>query len=177
MRPLPSLPASALGFALLAAACASEQEQAPSPDATSFCEESPGSDVYAEAFTNYMAGLSPTPRRFLSAAGTDSALPEKVFEAVQDKGPTYFYPGDEAGRQVVRDKLESAGPWPTLLVVWRGNEIQNDSTVVIHLAGHYVGGDDDGEPAPVKSLTFACDTLPWRFVRSMTDSAAADSTP
>ena len=177
MRPLPSLLASALGFALLASACASEQEQTPSPDATSFCEESPGSDVYAEAFTHYMTGLSPTPRRFLSAAGTDSALPEKVFEAVQDKGPTYFYPGDEAGRQVVRQKLTDAGPWATLLVVWRGNEVIDDSTVAVRLAGHYVGREEDGTAAPTKSLVFACDTLPWKFVRSTTDSAAVDSTP
>jgi len=169
MRPLCPLLASALGFLLLAA-CASEQEQAPSPDATSFCEESPGSDVYAEAFNHYMAGLMPTPRRFLSAAGTDSALPERVFEGVQDKGPTYFYPGDEAGRQVVRAKLRDAGPWATLLVIWRGNEVQSDSTVAIRLAGHYVGGDEDGQAAPVKALTFACDTLPWQFVRSTTDS-------
>jgi hypothetical protein len=175
MRPLPSLLASALGFALLAA-CASEQEQAPSPSATSYCEESPGSDVYAEAFTQYMAGLSPTPRRFLSAAGTDSALPEPVFEAVQDKGPTYFYPGDEAGRKVVRQKLIDAGPWASLLVVHKGNEKQSDSTVAIRLGGHYVGGKEDGMAAPVKSLIFACDTMPWRFVRSITDSAAVDST-
>jgi hypothetical protein len=38
------------------------------------------------------------------------------------------------------------------------------------LAGHYVGGDEDGQAAPVKALTFACDTLPWQFVRSTTDS-------
>jgi hypothetical protein len=170
MRPFSLLSASALGFAVLAAACASEQEQAPSPDVTSYCEESPGSDVYGVAFTQYMDGLVPTPRRFLSAAGTDSALPEKVFEAVQDKGPTYFYPGEEAGRAVVRQKLRDAGPWATLLVVWRGNEVQNDSTVVIRLAGHYVGGDEDGQPALAKSLQFACDTLPWQFVRSTTDS-------
>ena len=170
MRTPTSLLASALGVVLLAA-CASEQEQqAPTPDATSYCEESPGSDVYAEALTHYMAGVMPTPRRFLNAAGTDSALPERVLEAVQDKGPTYFYPGDEAGRQVVLAKLKDAGPWATLLVVWRGNEVQNDSTVVIRLAGHYVGGDEDGQAAPQKSLTFACDTMPWRFVRSSTDS-------
>lgn len=170
MRLTSTLSASALGFVVLAAACASEQEQAPTPDATSFCEESPGSDVYADALTHYLSGLLPTPRRFLSAAGTDSALPERVFEGVQDKGPTYFYPGDEAGRTVVRQKLREAGPWAALLVVWRGNDVQSDSTVVIRLAGHYVGGEEDGQSAPQKSLLFACDTMPWQFVRSTTDS-------
>jgi hypothetical protein len=170
MRPRSSLSVSALGFALLTAGCASEQEQAPTPVATSFCEESPGSDVYTEAVTEYMVGLMPTPRRFLNAAGTDSALPERVLQGVQAKGPTYFYPGDEASRSVVLQKLRDAGPWPTLLLVWRGNTVQNDSTIEIYLAGHYVGGDEDGRPAPIKTLTFACDTMPWKFVRSKTDS-------
>jgi hypothetical protein len=156
----------ALGLALIAA-CASEQDgQSAQPEIASACEQLPGSDIYAEAFTQYMVGLTPTPRRFLSAAGTDSALPEAVFQGVQAKGPTYFYPGDEAGRAVVLEKLRSVGDWPTLLVLHRGSEVLNDSTVTIRLAGHYVGGSDDGIAAPAKAMHFACDTVPWQFVRT-----------
>lgn len=167
MRLHQSLSISALGFALIAAACASEQgAESAEPARASACEQAPGNGVYAEAFTQYMVGLTPTPRRFLSAAGTDSALPEAVFEGVQAKGPTYFYPGDEAARRVVREKLSSVGDWPTLLVLWRGNEVLSDSMVAIRLAGHYVGGSDDGTAAPTKTMHFACDTIPWQFVRT-----------
>lgn len=159
----------AVALALLAAGCASGADDAPEAAATaSYCSESPGRSIYAEAFDQYMVGLTPTPRRFLSAAGTDSALPGPVFEGVQSKGPAYFYPGDEAGRAQVLSRLQTVGPWPTLLVVHRGDEALSDTTVAIRLAGHYVGGDDDGTAAPEKSLIFACDTMPWRFVRSET---------
>ncbi|HSJ62438.1 MAG TPA: hypothetical protein VK922_00910 [Gemmatimonadaceae bacterium] len=158
----------ALSLALIAAAgCAAERQgNATTAETVSYCERTPGTDVYTEAFDQYMNGLTPTPRRFLSAAGTDSALPEAVFEGVQAKGPTYFYPGDEAGRRQVLEKLRSVGSWPTLLVVWRGNQVQSDSTVAVRLGGHYVGGAEDGTAAPVKELLFACDTLPWQFIRS-----------
>ena len=165
MRPS-TLSISALALAVFAAGCASEPDDAPAAETASYCTQTPNSEVYAEAFDQYMVGLAPTPRRFLSAAGTDSALPEPVFKGVQAKGPSYFYPGDEAGRSQVMEKLRSVGDWPTLLVVWRGNEPLTDTTVAIRLAGHYVGGADDGKAAPAKDLEFACDTLPWRFVRS-----------
>jgi hypothetical protein len=167
MRLHQSLSISALGLAVIAGACASEQgAESAQPEQASACDQTPGSGVYAEAFTQYMVGLAPTPRRFLSAAGTDSALPDAVFQGVQAKGPTYFYPGDEAGRRVVLEKLRSVGDWPTLLVLWRGNEVLSDSTVAIRLAGHYVGGSDDGTAAPTKTMHFACDTIPWQFVRT-----------
>lgn len=172
MRRFPSLPISALALPLLAAACAGDQQQQPEPaSATSFCEESPRTTVYAEAFDEYMVGLSPTPRRFLSASGTDSALPEAVFSGVQRKGPAYLYPGDSAQRQAVLDRLSSVGDWPTLLVLWRGNEVVDDTMIAIRLSGHYVGGSDDGKPSPVKAMYFACDTVPWQHVRTAEEPA------
>jgi hypothetical protein len=168
MRPYSTLTCSAIALALLSAGCATERQgDAAAAESAGYCEQTPGSDVYAEAFDQYMVGLSPTPRRFLSAAGTDSALPEAVFQGVQAKGPSYFYPGDELGRSQVLAKLRSVGDWPTLLVVYRGNQPQSDSTISVRLAGHYVGGADDGTPAPAKDLIFACDTVPWQFVRSV----------
>jgi hypothetical protein len=172
MRRFSSLPISALALSLFIAACASDEQQQPErSSATSFCEESPGTSVYAEAFDEYMVGLSPTPRRFLNAAGTDSALPEAVFSGIQRKGPAYLYPGDPAQRQAVLDKLSSVGAWPTLLVLWRGNEVVDDTTIAIRLAGHYVGGDDDGKLAPVKAMYFACDTVPWQHIRTAEEAA------
>lgn len=172
MRRFCSLPISALALALIIAACASDEQQQPERSgATSSCEESPRTSVYADAFDEYMAGLSPTPRRFLNAAGTDSALPEAVFSGIQRKGPAYLYPGDPAQRQAVLDKLSSVGAWPTLLVLWRGNEVVDDTTIAIRLAGHYVGGTDDGKPAPVKAMYFACDTVPWQHIRTAEEPA------
>ncbi len=166
-----SIPISALALSLFTAGCAGEQQQTERSSATSSCEESPGTGVYAEAFDEYMVGLSPTPRRFLNAAGTDSALPDAVFSGIQRKGPAYLYPGDPAQRQAVLDKLSQVGDWPTLLVLWRGNEVVDDSTIAIRLGGHYVGGSDDGKPAPVKSMYFACDTVPWQYVRTAEEPA------
>jgi hypothetical protein len=172
MRRFSSLPISALALSLFIAACASDEQQQPElSGATSSCEESPHSSVYAEAFDEYMVGLSPTPRRFLNAAGTDSALPEAVFTGIQRKGPAYLYPGDQAQRQAVLDKLSSVGAWPTLLVLWRGNEVVDDTTLAIRLAGHYVGGAEDGKQAPVKAMYFACDTVPWQYVRTAEEPA------
>lgn len=169
MRTLPFLSVWLLALTAVAA-CSSESARNAGPAPS--CAESPTVDVYAEAFDQYMVGLTPTPRRFLNAAGTDSALADPVFQGVQRKGPGYLYPGDSAGRAAVRSKLESVGNWPTLLVVWRGNETVNDSTIAIRLAGHYVGGAEDGTPAPAKAMHFACDTVPWQFVRTVAEQGA-----
>lgn len=169
MRTLPLISVRVLALLALAA-CSSEPAHRDGPVAS--CTEPPTVDVYAEAFDQYMVGLTPTPRRFLNAAGTDSALSDAVFQGVQRKGPGYLYPGDSAARKAVLAKLESVGNWPTLLVVWRGNETVNDSTIAIRLAGHYVGGDDDGTAAPAKAMHFACDTVPWRFVRTVAEQGA-----
>jgi hypothetical protein len=125
--------------------------------------------VYSAAVDEYIRDMQPTPRRFLTAVGTDSALPTLAFQAIQDRGPSYLYPTDLAGRKVVLDRLEAVGPWSSLLVSWHGME-KHDSVAEIRLGGTYVGGKDDGTVAPSRAMVFACDTLPWRFLKVEADS-------
>lgn len=117
----------------------------------------------AAAVMDYITKASPLPQRFLSAAGTDSALPSDGFRVLQDKGPTYFWSVEAKGQQQVRDKLEQAGPYTTLLVVWRGQQEQpGGSAVTVTLGGHYVGGEHEGKLAPDRAITVRCTDAQWR---------------
>lgn len=114
--------------------------------------------------------VDPYPQRFLVAAGTDSALPEQGVLALQDKGPTYFFPADTVQRGKVREKLAEVGSFHTLLVSWKGAERTSDTTALVRLGGSYVGAASDGRAAPVRTLRFACDSTGWRY-------SSADSAP
>jgi len=117
------------------------------------------------AVRDYITNARPTPQRFLSAAGTDSALPDDGFKVLQDKGPTYFYTSDPKGQAQVREKLELSGPYASLLVVYRGSaEADNGNTVTVTLGGHYVGGEHDGRVAEDRAIAVRCDTTGWRLV-------------
>jgi hypothetical protein len=50
------------------------------------------------AVAEYVKRATPKPQRFLNAVGTDSALPEVGVQALQDKGPTYLFPGTPSFR-------------------------------------------------------------------------------
>lgn len=170
MRTSPILSIAAALPVFLAACGGGGGDGAGEPVAS--CQEQPTAAVYQTAFAEYLKGITPTPRRFLNPVGTDSALPDPMFSAVQQKGPSYLYPTDSAGQQVVLEKLGSVGSWSTLLVSWRGLEVVDDTTARIRLGGGFVGGDDHGTPAPSRSLYFACDTVPWRFTRMAEESAS-----
>lgn len=110
--------------------------------------------------------IDPYPQRFLVAAGTDSALPEQGVLALQDKGPTYFFPPDTVQRGKVRDKLAEVGSFHTLLVTWKGAERSSDTTAVVRLGGTYVGASSEGRVAPVRAMRFSCDSTGWRYDRA-----------
>ena len=110
--------------------------------------------------------VDPYPQRFLVAAGTDSALPEQGVLALQDKGPTYFFPADTIQRRKVREKLAEVGSFHTLLVTWKGAERASDTTMVVRLGGTYVGASSEGKVAPVRTLHFSCDSTGWRYDRA-----------
>ncbi|HEY0931075.1 MAG TPA: hypothetical protein VGE27_14240 [Gemmatimonas sp.] len=133
------------------------------------------------AVRDYITNARPTPQRFLSAVGTDSALPEDGFKVLQDKGPTYFYTSDPKGQAQVREKLEYAGPYATMLVVYRGKtEADNGNAVTVTLGGHYVGGEHEGKVAPDRSIAVRCDTTGWRLVSPTVpppDSTATGAVP
>lgn len=125
-------------------------------------------DAVGIAVTEYVKQASPTPQRFLFAAATDSTLPDAAVAALQNKGPTFFYPPDSAQQVKVREQLAAVGGYATLLVVRRPAPAPSDTLAVVRLGGHYVGGEIDGAVATSRQLGFRCDvrSRQWRFVRS-----------
>ncbi len=121
------------------------------------------------AVLDYITTADPHPQRYLTAAGTDSAVPDDGFKVLQNKGPTYFYSSDPKAQAQIKDKLASVGPYASLLVVYKGKaEADNGNTVTVTLAGHYVGGEHDGKTAPVRQITVRCDSAGWRLPSSKT---------
>ena len=123
------------------------------------------------AVLDYITTADPRPQRFLSTFGTDSALPEDGFKSLQDKGPTYYYNDNPKNQAQVRAKLEQAGPYTTMLVVYKGKqERDNGNTVTVTLGGHYIGGEHEGKAAPIREITVRCDSTGWRVPSSATKS-------
>lgn len=117
------------------------------------------------AVLQFITAAVPRPMRFLTAAGSDSALPEDGFRVLQDKGPTYFYTAEPKGQAQVREKLINAGPWPALLVVYHGSKPnEKGDTVVVTLGGHYVTGKEDGNTVPKRTIAVHCDAAKWKVV-------------
>lgn len=117
----------------------------------------------ATAVREYITTASPLPQRFLSAVGTDSGLPDDGFKVLQDKGPTYFWSVEQKGQQQVREKLELAGPYTTLLVIWRGKtEAEDGALVSVSLGGHYIHGEHDGKESPTRRIDVRCEANHWK---------------
>jgi hypothetical protein len=125
-------------------------------------------DAVGLAVTHYVKAAKPKPERFLVAVGTDSALGDAGLTALQDKGPTYLYPGDPALQAQVRTQLHEKGDYTTLLVVRHAAEAK-DGAASVSLAGHYIGGESDGQHAGPRSFRFACDSV-WH----LKDSSAVE---
>lgn len=135
------------------------------------CQKSTPSAVYV-AYKEYIKAALPTPQRFLTAAGTDSAAAEDGFRAMQDKGPSYFYGGDSVAKQKIREKLASVGPYASLLIVQRANATSpNGDTVTLRLGGHYIGGEHEGKVATSRTMIVVCADTAWK-VASQTEEAA-----
>jgi hypothetical protein len=129
------------------------------------------------AVLDYITTADPRPQRFLSAFGTDSALPEDGFKALQDKGPTYYYNDNPKNQAQVRAKLEQAGPYTTMLVVYKGRQDTDaGNAVTVSVGGHYVGGEHEGKVAPVRDITVRCDSTGWRRPSSAATPAAKPAT-
>lgn len=117
----------------------------------------------AAAVYDYIATASPMPQRFLSAVGTDSGLPDDGFKVLQNKGPTYFWSVEKKGQQQVREKLDLAGPYTTLLVIWRGKKEAEDGALVsVTLGGHYINGEHEGKESPTRTIDVRCDANHWK---------------
>lgn len=159
--------------ALGAAACGAPakdtvaaRKQAGAPPCTATVD-----DAVAASTTAYVRDAKPKPERFLVAAGTDSALGDAGLIALQDKGPTYLFPGDAALQATVRAQLHEKGDYTTLLVV-RQHASAEGPTAVVRLNGHYVGGEDDGKTPGPQAYTLACDSTSWRVQSSNAEKGA-----
>ena len=115
------------------------------------------------AYLEYINTTKPAGLRFLTAAGTDSAAPDDAFRAMQDKGPSFFYGGDAAAKQKIREKLENDGPFASLLIVHRGaTPSAGGDTVSVRLGGSYVSGELDGKPATNRTIVVVCADSAWK---------------
>jgi hypothetical protein len=157
---------------LLAAACGDGGAARKAADSAALAAgptcASPDTTPVGLAVRAFITTATPTPQRYLSAAGTDSAVPDDGFKVLQEKGPTYFYSSDPKAQEQIKAKLASVGPYASLLVVYRGKtEADNGNTVTVSLGGHYVGGEHDGKEAPTRQFTVRCDTTGWRLADSL----------
>lgn len=172
-------------LAVAATACGGSDRAASSdaaPAASTAAADCTGADTTAvmAAVLEYIQTVEPTPQRYLSAAGTDSGVPDDGFRILQDKGPTFFWAGSDDARAKLREKLERDGPWVSLLVLYRGSDRQGDGSVQVRLGGQYVANADDGKSAGERTFTARCVDGQWRVdgatggkKKPATDSAGA----
>jgi hypothetical protein len=156
-----------LGALALVAACSSE----PKDNARFLgpCAD-PTEAIVPPAVDAFITSIQPKPRRFLIAAGTDSALPAGAESRLQRHGPTYVYPADTALRRRVLARLDSTalvyGNMTTLLVTYRGLDRAGDHRALVRLGGYFIGGETDGAVIH-RSVQFACDTARWHVLRAV----------
>lgn len=148
------------------------ESRSPSNRATaSACGKFPSDSSYGVAALRYIEKLEPKPRRFLNAVTTDSVLPSRVFEALQQKGPTYLFPPDPADRAKVLDKLTTVGPWAALLVTWKGAQLVDETHGVIRLGGHFVLTETGPVTGPSRAIHFTCESGEWTYSRTVEDKS------
>jgi hypothetical protein len=165
---------TALALTTLLAGCGGGGERTASARGSAQgCAQPPGDSAYFVATQEFLKGITPKPRRFLNPVGTDSALPEAAFGALQANGPSYLYSSDPAGQKKVMDRLEEVGPWTALLVSWRGVERLGETAAVIRLRGHFLlGVDSANRTAPARLVRFDCVDGRWRFTRTEEERAS-----
>ena len=129
----------------------------------------PTTALVAPAIDAYVRSVTPKPRRFLTAPGTDSALPRAAEARLQHFGPTYVFPADSALRQRVLARLDSIaedyGDMPTLLVTYRSVERAGEHRAVVRLGGYFMSGSPRGSVAH-RAVQFVCDTARWNVARA-----------
>jgi len=161
------LSAVAVGFVAVMTACGGESGKASRETTAALaariaqCRRGDTTATYV-AYREFIKATTPTPQRFLTAAGTDSAAPEDGFRAMQDKGPSYFYGGDSVAQRQIREKLASVGPYASLLIVQRASQTSaGGDTVTVTLGGHFIGGELEGKSATSKVIVVACGDSAW----------------
>ena len=147
--------------AIVAVNACSSGDSKPRPVNVAAC--APEDSATWLAVLAYIKASSPYPQRFLSPSGTDSSLPDIGVMALQEKGPTYFFPPDTNQRLKVRKKMDDVGPFTTLLVAWHGSRRESDTSLTVRLGGTYIGGPHNAEPGIPRTFRFGCDQGKWRL--------------
>lgn len=153
----PAVSAVVVAAALMLAACSGGEGRKTSSEVT--CRQSKDSATW-RAVVAYAKSSEHSAQRFLSITATDSALPEVGVAALQDRGPTWLFPADSAGRTKVRDRLND-GIANTLLVYWHGMRPEGDTAMAITLSGRYIGGKLDGTLEKERVYRFTCPDDRW----------------
>ena len=152
-----------LSLAWAACAVTACGDRRQSPRLSSNCAD-PTPALVPAAMDTYIASVLPKPRRFLIAAGTDSALPAAAESRLQRMGPTFIFPADTTLQRRVLRRLDSIakpyGDMPTLLVTYRGVQRSNPHRAIVRLGGHFRGGVNDGQVAH-RVVEFVCQTARW----------------
>ena len=164
----PAVSAMLVAAALILTACSGGEGKKTSSGVA--CREPTDSATW-KAIIAYTKSANPYPQRFLSAATSDSALPDVGIAALQDRGPTWLFPPDSAGRTKVRDRLND-GIANTLLVYWHGVRQEADTAIAIRLNGRYIGGAREGTLSPSAVYRFTCPDDRW----VMSDTTATKKT-
>ena len=135
----------------------------------------PADSILGLATVAFSKHITPKPHRFLIPAGTDSALPERAYWALQTTGATLnVFPRDTALHKKARDQLSSNGKMTLLLVNYHGQRTLPDGRIAVDYSGHYMGGDADGKVVPRTAILFSCHATGERFV---VEGAAPATTP
>lgn len=159
--------APAAALVVFAAACGGTAESRSASNSTTDAHcAPPGDSAVALSTTEYVKGITPTPLRFLVVFQGDSALPDAGRAALQDKGPTYLYSPDPAQQAKVKAKLAAFGDSPTLLVLYRGMRQSGEGLATFRFSGRFVGGKNDGTPAPSSAVHLQCSKGGWAFART-----------
>ena len=167
---LPAVSAVILAALLMVAAACSGGDSKAKVSTGPVCRQSKDSATW-RAVVSYAKSSDPFAQRFLAAATSDSALPDAGVLALQDRGPTWLFPGDTVGRAKVRERLDD-GIANTMLVYWHGMKPEGDTAIVIRLSGRYIGGKLEGTVARAKVYRFKCPEARW----VLTDSSVVQQT-
>lgn len=141
------------------------------PEGPKVCPPTGTDDALQLAVREYVKQAVPKPQRFLVSVGTDSALPEPGQRALQDLGPMYLFPGSAALQAQMRALLHDKGDYTTLLVVLR-DATRRDSSAIVRLDGHYVGGEEDGRAAGPRVYQVGCSAGTWRVAGAAPERGA-----
>ena len=166
----PAVSAAVLAALLTVIAACSGSDATKKVSSGATCRQPKDSATW-RAVISYAKSSDPYAQRFLAAASGDSALPDVGVLALQERGPTWLFPADSAGRTKVRDRLDD-GIANTMLVYWHGTQPEGDTAMVMRLSGRYIGGKLEGTVARSRVYRFTCPEARW----VLTDSSVVQQT-